>query len=780
MIPTSAEYVDDVPEPMTDLSIDRRRFLMAAAAAGMVAALAGEAEAEPTSDVVLDDLVGRMTLQEKAGQLHMEGALSPRMGEPDFAKMNPFFPPTTEAAAKAAYAAQLERVRAGNIGTLMTPMDLDSVTTMQRTAVDRSRLKIPLMFGTDIIHGRLTVFPVPVAEAASFEPELARRTARACAIEATASGLDLTFAPMVDIARDQRWGRVVEGAGEDVLLGRLFAAARVRGFQGDRRGGADSLLACPKHFAAYGAAESGLDYAGNSISERMLHEVYLPPFKAAFDAGAILTMASFNTIDGVPSTGNRHLLTDILRGELGFQGAVISDYESEKELVNHGFAADDRDAARLALEAGCDIGMVSGIFPRYLPGLVRSGALQMEVLDRAVRRVLFVKKEAGLFEDPFRRIDKRRYAVPAPAAHRALAREAAHKSVVLLKNEGDLLPLPKTGQRVALIGPFGADQANLDGPWSPLVPERPAIPLAAGIQAAMADPALLTVVAGSGADAPIPGGVEAAVAAAQAADVVILAIGETTEMSGESASRTDIIIPGAQQALAEAVAATAKPMIVVLRNGRALALTGAVRDARAILVGWFLGTETGPALADILFGDASPSGRLPMTWPIATGQEPYYYARESSGRAAERGSTAKFKSHFLGMADAPLYPFGHGLSYAPVAYGPTRCSTPNLTFSGALTVTANVSNLGKRPVEEVVQLYVHDRVASIVQPVRRLIAFRKIVLAPGETHSIDFPLTAADLRHLGHDLRPSVEKSDFDVWIAPSAAAGEPARFTLA
>jgi beta-glucosidase len=767
---------------MNEISLARRKFLLSSAAAGAwLATLRSiDAAALAAEDPFVEDLLARMTLAEKAGQLHMEGVLSARMAQPNFQKINPFTPRFSPEQAQLLLDRQLARIRSGSIGVMTSPDDIDSVLLAQKTAVEETRLKIPLLFGADVIHGHQTVFPVPLAEAASFEPELARRTARACAVEACADlGLDLTYAPMVDIARDQRWGRAVEGAGEDVLLGSRFAAARVRGFQGERLGASDSLLACPKHFAAYGAAEGGLDYAGTSISERVLHEIYLPPFAAAFSAGAILTMAAFNTIDGVPSTGNRHLLTDILRGELGFRGAVISDFQSERELVQHGFAADERDAARLALSAGCDIGMVSGIFPRYVPELVRSGALDEAILDQAVRRILFVKREAGLFEDPFRRIDRKRAGARAPAAHRELAREAARKSIVLLKNDDGLLPLPRSRKRIALIGPFGADRENLHGPWSPFVPEEPSVALVEGLRNAMADPADLVVVQGSEIDAPIDGGIEQAVAAARRAEVVILAIGESTAMSGESASRAEITVPAAQQALAEAVAATRTPIVVILRNGRALALQGAVRDAQAILVGWFLGTETGSALADILYGEVAPSGRLPISFPLASGQEPYYYARESSGRPPEPDSTKRFTSHYLGIPNTALYPFGHGLSYAQVAYGPSTCDKPTLARDGALKVSCVLRNLGERAVDEVVQCYIHDRAASIVQPVRKLVAFKHTHLAPGASQTVDFRLTADDLSFLDATLKHRLEPGDFDVWIAPSAAAGEPARFTL-
>lgn len=766
------------PAQPSAMPLDRRHFLLSAFVSGALAVLAeGAMAADIAPDPRLADLIGRMTVAEKAGQLHMEAALSYRQYEPDVARFNPFMAPLSPKVALARFDRQLDHIRAGGIGSLMTPMDVESMIRGQRAAL-ASRMRIPLLFAADVIHGDRTVFPVPLAEAASFDPDLARRTARACAVEASARGVDVTFAPMVDIARDQRWGRGVEGAGEDVLLGTLFAAARVAGFQG-QVGAPDSLLACVKHFAAYGAAESGLDYQGAALSERLLHEVYLPPFQAAFDAGAILVMASFNIIDGVPSTGNRRLLTDLLRGPMGFCGAVISDYEGEKELVAHGQAEDEADAVRIAIDAGCDVGMVSGLFPRYLPGLVQSGAVPMATLDRAVARFLEVKRRAGLFDDPFRRLDVRRSRRNAPPAHQALAREAARRSIVLLRNEGGLLPLPKSGRTIALIGPFGEDRVNLHGPWSPFAVDRPPISLADGVRAALADPSVLRVVAGCDIMEPLTGGVDAAVAAARAADVVILALGEGEAMSGESASRADIGLPAPQQALAQAVAATGKPVVVVLRHGRALVLDGAVRDAQAILCGWFLGTQTGPALADIVFGDHSPSGRLPVSFPLSTGQQPYYYAREASGRPDMGGAQLDYTAHYIGLPDAPLYPFGHGLTFGAVRYGETRASAAIWAPGTAFSVQCTVENAGSRAVEEVVQLYIHDRAAEVVQPVRKLIDFRRVALAPGQRVIVEFPVRAEQLGHLGQDARPVAGRGRFDAWIAPSARGGTPCDFTL-
>ncbi|RZJ24530.1 MAG: beta-glucosidase, partial [Brevundimonas sp.] len=455
---------------------------------------------------------------------------------------------------------------------------------------------------------------------------------------------------------------VVEGAGEDVLLNNLFAIARTKGFQGDDLTHWSSLVATPKHFAAYGAAEAGMDYNSTDMSELMLRSVYLPPFKAALDAGALSVMSAFNDLNGVPTSGNKWLLTDVLHGEWGFAGFVVSDYTSEQELVAHGYAADGRDAARLALLAGVDMSMKSGLYLKHIPELVQSGDVPIERIDQAVRRVLMTKAALGLFDNPYRGSDvalERR--VTGSRDHLNLAREAGRKSIVLLKNENDLLPLPKTGKRIALIGPFGADKADVFGPWSVFKDTTLAVSLEEGLRAALDDDAHLTVVKGSDVEAPLAGGVEAAVLAAADADVVLLAIGESSEMSAESKSRTEITIPAPQLALAEAVAATGKPVVVLLRNGRGMELADSVNGADAILVTWFLGSQSGHAIADILFGDHAPTGRLPVSFPYRSGQSPYYYAHKSTGRPS-RPTDREFTSKFRGVPNEALYPFGHGLT----------------------------------------------------------------------------------------------------------------------
>ncbi len=749
-------------------AIDRRFLLQSAAGAAFASVIASAGQADAASEERIEALIARMTLEEKAGQLTLM---------PDNSRAGAL------AGANPQQAAQrndiLAGVRAGRIGGLFNGVGAAGARALQRVAVEHSRLRIPLIFGADIIHGYQTVFPIPLGEAASFEPDLAERTARAAAVEASAAGLHWTFAPMVDVARDQRWGRVSEGAGEDPYLGALFAAARVRGFQGRDLRDEDSLLACPKHFAAYGAVAGGMDYASADIPEQTLRDVHLPPFRAAFEAGALTTMSAFNDIAGVPASANRHLLTEILRQEWGFSGFVASDFTADEELIAHGYAADGADAARLALNAGVDMSMASSFYIRYAPDLVRSGAMPAETLDEAVRRVLRVKAVLGLFDNPYRSLDPRHErAVMRTPATRALAREAARRSIVLLKNEGDLLPLPKSGARIAIIGPFASDDEHQHGPWAFLGERGDSASIAAAAGAAISDRSLLSVAKGCDIEAPIEGGVEAALAAARGADIVVLAIGEGAHMSGEAQSRVEIVVPAAQQHLAEAVATTGKPMVVLLAHGRALALKGAVRDARAILATWFLGAETGAAIADILFGDYAPSARLPVSFPQESGQQPYFYNHRSGGRPQVTDDPA-YKSRYREVANEPLYAFGHGLGYTRFEYGPAVLSAEVMPWDGSLTVRTTIRNVGLRAGEEVVQLYVHDRVASITRPVRELKGFRKIALAPGEAQEVAFTLTRGELEFTGPDLARRAEPGTFDVWLAPSAVLGERTSFTL-
>lgn len=707
----------------------------------------------------IDDLIAKMTIEEKAGQITL---MASAWGGSSATALNPPSNGTGN------FEQQIADAVAGKLTGVFNGNGAEMALRMQTAVMSHSRHKIPLIFAADVIHGHRTIFPIPVGEAASFEPDLAEQTARVAAFEAAGAGIDWTFAPMVDIARDQRWGRAMEGAGEDVLLGKLFAAARVRGFQGKDLKSNEAVMACAKHFAAYGAAEGGLDYSTVDVSERTLREVYFPPFKAAFGAGCASTMASFNEISGVPSTANHWLMTDILRDEWHFPGIVVSDYTGDEELIMHGVAKDGRDAARLAIMAGVDISMQSDLYYLHLPSLVRDGLVPMARVNQAVRRVLATKAMLGLFDDPFRRIDvAREKSRSRQPANLALAREAARKSVVLLKNEGNLLPL-QPGMKLAVIGPFGSGPHDIIGGWNVYGDDHVAVDLATGLRNAGGT---VSVVRGSDVEAPIAGGIEEAVAAAKAADVVVLAIGESQDMSGEAQSRTEIVVPEAQMALAAAVSALGKPVVVLLSNGRGLALQGAVRDAAAILVTWYLGSESGNAVADLLYGKVSPSGRLPISFPYESGQEPYHYDHKATGRPQPAGPVQPYKAHYRTAPNAALYPFGHGLTYGDVHYADLQLSGTRLAKAASIEISATLTNHGQHAADEVAQLYIHDRTASVSRPVRELKGFQKVTLAPGESKRVRFMLARADLSYIGLKNLPTLDPSVIDVWVAPSAQA---------
>jgi len=716
----------------------------------------------------IESLISRMTVDEKVGQLSV------------FADMVRPFAPDVNPEANVRNAEQvLEQVRTGRVGSLFNGVGAELGRRIQQVALEESRLGIPVILASDVIHGMRTVFPIPLGEAASFEPDLARRTARATAVEATAAGIHWTYAPAVDIARDQRWGRGAEGAGEDVVLGCEFAAARVRGFQGDDLTAEDSLLATPKHFAAYGAVAAGMEYAQVDISPQTLRDVHLPPFKAALDAGALSLMSAFNDINGVPASANRALLTDLLRKEWKFEGVVVSDYTADMELIAHGYAADEVDATRKAFLAGLDLSMQSGFYDQHLAGLVHAGEVPMAVLDESVRRILRLKDAIGLFDNPYRSLDPEREADQTHIVeHDALGRDSARRSVVLLKNEAELLPLKKQGQKIALIGPFVQDRDNIEGCWTLFGDKSRYVTLESGVRTAMEDPAALEIVAGCAFEAPLDGGIDAAVAAARRADVVVLAVGEPQRYSGEAQSRVEITLPPAQQALAEAVAATGTPLVVLLRNGRALALQGAVRDAQAIAVTWYLGTQNGHALADILFGDYSPSARLPVSFPHASGQQPYFYNHPRSGRP-ELPTLSEFKSRWREFPNTALYAFGHGIGYARFEYEAPRLSTPQLAWDGELVIRTTLRNTSAVTGEEVVQLYVHDRVASRVRPVRELKAFQKVMVAAGASVEVEFRLDRQQLAFTGVDGDYTAEPGLFDVWVCASSVSGDAVSFEL-
>ena len=736
---------------------DRRQLLKAGATiAGL--SLGGPVLAQNDR---IESLIAKMTPAEKAGQLSCFSD-----------QIRPIGVPFNPGLASGGANEQIARIKTGAIGMLFNGVGYAGAKAAQDAAM-QTRLKIPLIFAGDVIHGLRTAYPLPIAEACAFDPDLAMRTARAAALESTALGIHWTFAPMVDVARDQRWGRVAEGSGEDPYLGTALGVARVKGFQGESLRDPTRVAACAKHFAAYGAVSGGQDYNFTEISPSTLHEVHLAPFKACVDTGVATLMSAFNDIDGVPASGNRWLMSDLLRGEWKFRGMVVGDYTADEELIAHGYAADGRDAAKKAFLAGMDMAMQSNLFNLWLPDLVEKGEVPMARLDEGVRRVLQLKDAVGLFDNPYRSVSQKaeRTSVSTPAMLK-LSRESGARSIVLLKNEGNILPLKKNPGRIALIGPFGEDRANVVGTWAFMSDEKLNVSIAQGLAARNVT---VDIVKGSDVEVAIPGGIDAAVAAARNADVVLLAVGETQIMSGEAQSRTDIVVPAAQMALAEAVAATGKPVVVLLRHGRALALHGAVKDAPAILATWFLGSESGHAIADVLFGDVNPSAKLSASFPRESGQQPYFYNHKNSGRPAPDSGSQEYKSRYRETKNEALYPFGHGLSYASFAV--SNVVVP-AQMTDTLTVTATVTNTGAVRGDEVVQLYIHDRLASHTRPIRELKGFARVSLAPGAAQRVSMTLKRDDLRFWAND-GWVVEPGLFDLWFATSSVNGEKREFTL-
>jgi beta-glucosidase len=695
-------------------------------------------------DARVDKLLAQMTLEEKLGQL---------------TQLVPDQPEFSPALAK------------GLVGSILNGGDATQINEIQHTMVANSRLHIPLLVGHDVIHGYRTIFPIPLAIASSWDPQMAELAAHIAAREARATGIRWTFAPMVDIARDARWGRIAEGAGEDPVLGSAMASGYVRGFQGSNVAAADSLMACAKHYAAYGAAEAGRDYAAAEISERTLREVYLPPFHAAVDAGAGSIMSAFESLNEVPASANRHLLDDILRKEWKFKGFVVSDWNAVEELVNHGVAATKQDAALLAIKAGVDLDMWGNSYVT-LADAVRDGRLSQAVVDRAVRRVLRAKFLVGLFDDPY--TDPSAAAkVTLTAENRAAARRVAQHSIILLKNDGGLLPLPKTGRSIAVIGPLADSKADILGPWYSQGKAEDAVSALAGLRAVMPG---IQFERGSGILDGTDDEMNAAITLARNSDVTIAILGESAEMSGEAASRSSLDLPGHQQRLLEALVATGKPIVLVVMSGRPLAISWAATHVPSIVQSWFLGTEGGNALADVLFGDVNPSGKLPVTVPRTTGQVPVYYAHLPSGRPAD--DKDKYTSKYIDIPLGPLFPFGFGLSYAKFDYANIALSSKSMKIDGSITVAAEIRNSGNRDGEEIVQMYIHDLVASVSRPVKELKAFRRISLRAGETKRVEFTITKRDLEFWS-DNGWGAEPGEFKVWIAPDSASGAESRFTL-
>ena len=719
------------------------------------------------------DLMKRMTLDEKIGQLW---------------QVNYGKDPDKRLA---------DKLKCGEVSSFLDGTSLIETPVMrnklQRIAVEQSRLGIPLIFGHDVIHGFRTVFPIPLAQACAWEPELFERTGTIAAREAAAAGIDWTFAPMVDLARDPRWGRIAEGFGEDPWLGALDAAACVSGFQGTNVADPDRVVACLKHYVGYGAAEGGRDYNTTEISEFTLRNFYLPQFKAGVDAGAWTVMSAFNCLSGFPASANHHTLTEILRDEWKFRGFVVSDWDAVGELIPHGVAADEAEAARLALTAGVDMEMVSSNYLDTLAQQVKSGKIPESVVDEAVRRVLTVKFEKGLFDHPYTDESRWETAFLRPDAL-ALAREAAAKSCVLLKNENGTLPISRQAKTVALIGPLAADAEELVGCWSSRAHTNDIVSLATGVRAKLSADAQLTVLRGCAImetgkarrhieDSSLireqPTGsneIAEAVAAANAADVVILALGEPRNWSGEDGSRNGLGLPGRQQELFDAVAATGKPVIVVLFNGHPLAVPHIQEKAAAILEAWYPGVQGGNGVADVLFGDVDPSGRLTVTVPWSVGQVPMYYNHLNTGRPG----IGEYKGNYVDGPNTPLYPFGFGLAYTTFEYGEVELSAPVMKPGGMLTAKMNLKNTGARAGTETVQLYLRDVAASAgPRPVRELKGFQKVQLQPGESRDLSFTISERELGYYnaaGHWL---VEPGKFQLWLARDSASGQPADFEL-
>lgn len=715
---------------------------------------------QPAVEARVESLLAQMTLAEKLGQLTQLGPSMPAnmdvvafMADPDpnkFVKVKRDF--------------HEDRIRRGEIGSMLGVMGAEEINRLQKVAVEESRLGIPMIFGLDVIHGYRTIFPIPLAEACSWEPELARRTAEVAAREAAAAGLHWTFAPMVDVARDARWGRIAEGAGEDTYLGSAFARARVSGFQGEDFSSADHLAACAKHYIAYGAASAGRDYNTTEMALQTLHEVYLPPFEAASQSGALTFMSAFNELNGVPTSANHYTLSQILRGKLGFNGFVVSDYNSIGELIEHGYAADRADAAQKAITAGVDMDMMTQAYLNELEQLVQQGAVRVEVIDESVRRVLRVKFLLGLFERPYRSSSENEQAVQLLPEHLALAREAARRSIVLLKNEANTLPLRPGAQKILVTGPLADSPADMLGCWSFTGQPTDVVSILQGIRAVVGEQALYTP--GCALNAREPEDFSQALAQAQAADVIVAVVGESATMSGEAASRMELSLPGNQEAFLKALHGTGKPLVVVLANGRPLALPWVSQNVHALLETWHLGVQAGPAVADVLFGGYNPSGRLVVSFPWSVGQEPLYYNRTSTGRPADPNNS--FTSKYIDGPWEPLYPFGFGLSYTTFEYSDLQVRNTG----DAIFVQAQVKNSGNLAGEEVAQCYVRDLVASRVRPIRELKGFSKLLLQPGESCQICFEIKHAELGFYGQDMEYMLEPGGFDLWVGPHSAAG--------
>lgn len=703
---------------------------------------------DPKIESEIDSLMALMTLEEKIGQLTLYTSDIDVTG------------PTIREGYK-------EDIRNGYVGSIFNAYGAEYTKSLQKIAVEETRLKIPLLFGYDVIHGHKTIFPMPLGESASWDLEAIEKSAQIAAAEASAEGLHWTFAPMVDVARDPRWGRIAEGAGEDTYLGTKIAVARIKGFQGENLKDLNTILACAKHFAAYGAALAGRDYNTVDMSDRVLREVYFPPFKAAVEAGVATFMTSFNEVDGVPATGSRYLMTDVLKEEWGFDGFIVTDYTSINEMVPHGIVANEKEAAELAINAGVDMDMQGGVYQDHLADLVKNNKVNEAQIDESVRRILRMKFLLGLFEDPYRYSDTQREKdVVMSKEHLAAARDISRKSIVLLKNEGNTLPLKKNTKSIAVIGPLADSKRNMIGSWSAAGDYTKAVTLLEGIKAAVPSSTKVIYAKGANIDDDTTKWIDEAVKVARTADVVILAIGEDAQMSGEAASRSSIDLPGVQLELAKALKKTGKPIVAVLMNGRPLTINWLDENIPSILETWFLGTQAGHAIADVIFGDYNPSGKLPVTFPQSVGQIPIYYNNKNTGRPR---SDQKYTSKYLDISNEPLYPFGYGLSYTNFTYSNLGVSKSSYKMDETIKVTVTVSNSGKFAGEEVVQLYIRDLVGSVTRPVKELKGFKKIHLEPGKSQQVQFELTKEDLAFYTRDMNFEAEAGNFKVFVGSNS-----------
>ncbi len=729
--------------------------------------LAACGKEKPTNriDSKIDSLISVMTLAEKVGQLSLYTSDWDVTG------------PTIREGYK-------DDIKKGRVGAIFNAFTAKYTRELQEMAVKETRLHIPLIFGYDVIHGHRTIFPIPLGAAASWDLEAIEKSDRIAAEEASAEGLHWAFSPMVDIARDPRWGRIMEGAGEDTYLGSRIAEARVRGLQGKGIGEVNSVMASVKHFAAYGAAQAGRDYHMVDMSDRVFREVYLPPYTAAIKAGSATVMTSFNEYDGIPASGSKFLMTDLLRGELKFDGFVVSDYTSIMEMVPHGIAADTASAAALAINAGVDMDMQAGFYEASLANLVKNGEVKEELINTSVRRILKKKFELGLFDDPYRYSNEEREKnTVMKAEFIKAAREIGSKSIVLLKNaslpgqDKQLLPLSKDVKQIAVIGPLADAKREMIGAWSAAGDWKKSVTLLEGIKSAVSTKTNVLYAKGCNINDDSTKYIAEAVRIAKQSEVVVLAVGEGAWMTGEAASRAALNLPGIQQRLLEEILKTGKPIVVVLMNGRPLTINWIQDNIPSILETWFLGTQAGNSIADVLFGDFNPSGKLPVTFPRSVGQIPIFYNMKNTGRPMDRNN--KYTSKYLDEENDPLYPFGFGLSYTTFNYGDVKVSKESMTGNEEISVTCSVTNAGKRAGEEVVQLYIRDLVGSVTRPVKELKKFQKILFQPGETKEVSFKINGNDLSFYRKDMTFGFEAGKFEVFVGGNSRDVKMAKFEV-